>query len=224
MGLPPTLLRTDSTALKGSRPVTVHDTPFIRWLMRWLAQAVFACAGWRATGRPPQTPKFVVIAAPHTSNWDFLYTLCLAFIYRLRPRIMMKASWFFWPLAPVFRWLGAIPIDRSRSRNVVAQSVAAFARAREMVLVVPPAGTRKRVMRWKSGFYHIAHGARVPIAMGFLDYRRKVGGFGPALHPTGDIDADMRRIRRFYDPIAGKYPLNQSVPAAVVPLSSTPVS
>jgi 1-acyl-sn-glycerol-3-phosphate acyltransferase len=201
--------------------VTVHDTRFIRSLMRRLAQVVFACAGWRTAGQPPSTAKYVVIAAPHTSNWDFLFTLCLAFIYRLRPRIMMKASWFFWPLGPIFKWIGAIPIDRSRSRDVVAQSVAAFARAREMALVVPPAGTRKRVMRWKTGFYHIAHGARVPIAMGFLDYRRKVGGFGPSMQTSGDIDSDMRRIRCFYDSIRGKHPLNQSPTSAVIALPNT---
>lgn len=196
--------------------MTVHDTPLIRPLMRWLALAVLAGAGWRCEGRPPQVAKFVVIAAPHTSNWDFVYTLCVAFVYRLRPRVMMKSSWFFWPVGPVMRWLGAIPVDRGRSNNVVAQSVAAFERAESLILVVPPAGTRKRVMRWKTGFYHIAHGARVPIAMGFLDYGRKVGGFGPALEPTGDIEADMHRIRRFYDPIAGKYPLQQTAPAPVV--------
>jgi len=198
--------------------MTVHDTPLLRPLMRWLALVVLAFTGWRCEGRPPQNAKFVVIAAPHTSNWDFLYTLCMAFIYRLRPRIMMKSSWFFWPMGPLMRWLGAIPVDRSRSHNVVAQSVAAFARYEDLVLVVPPAGTRKRVMRWKTGFYHIAHGARVPIALGFLDYGRKVGGFGPALEPTGDIEADMRRIRRFYDPVAGKYPLQQNAPAPVVQL------
>jgi 1-acyl-sn-glycerol-3-phosphate acyltransferase len=196
--------------------VTVHDMTLMRAIMRRLAQAVFTCAGWRVSGLPPDAAKYVVIAAPHTSNWDFLYTLCLAFIYHLRPRIMMKAAWFFWPLGPMLRWLGAIPIDRTRSRNVVAESVAAFAQAREMVLVVPPAGTRKRVLRWKTGFYHIACNARVPIAMGFLDYRRKVGGFGPTLAPCGDIDSDMRRIRLFYDPIRGKHPLAQSPSAAVL--------
>lgn len=199
--------------------MTVHDTRFLRPLMRWLARFVFTSAGWRVEGRPPAAPKFVVIAAPHTSNWDFLYTLCLAFEYRLRPRIMMKSAWFFWPVGPVLRWLGAIPVDRSRANDVVAQSVSAFARTREMILVVPPAGTRKRVLRWKTGFYHIAHGARVPIAMGFLDYARKVGGFGPTLAPTGDIEADMRRIRNFYDPISGKYPLHQHTPAPVAELT-----
>lgn len=178
--------------------------------MRWLALAVFKCLGWRSEGGPPASDKYVAIAAPHTSNWDFLFTLCLAFVYRLNPRIMMKDAWFFWPMGPFFRWLGAVPIDRSKSNNVVEQSIAAFQRCDELVLVVPPSGTRKRVMYWKTGFYHIATGAGVPIALGFLDYRRRVGGFGPTVRPTGNIDRDMDRIRSFYRGVTGKYPQKAS--------------
>lgn len=190
--------------------MTVHETFLVKSVIRWLAMVVFYGAGWRVEGCRPEHSKYVVIAAPHTSNWDFLFTLCLAFIYRISPRIMMKKSWFFWPLGAIFRWLGAIPIDRTRSRNVVAQSIAEFARSDEMVLVVPPSGTRRRVLYWKSGFYHIAHGAHVPIAMGFLDYRRKRGGFGPSLVPTGDMAADMELVSGFYRNVTGKYPLKMS--------------
>jgi 1-acyl-sn-glycerol-3-phosphate acyltransferase len=154
--------------------------------------------------------RYVVIAAPHTSNWDFIYTLCLTFIFRVSPQIMMKDAWFRWPMGPLFRWLGALPIDRTRARNVVAQSVAAFQTKSHMVLVVPPSGTRRRVQYWKSGFYHIACGAGVPIALGFLDYGRKVGGFGPLFYPTGDIDRDMTGIREFYRPISGRHPSQES--------------
>jgi len=190
--------------------MTVHETVLIKTLMRWMALSVFRCCGWKAEGEKPTHPKYVIIAAPHTSNWDFVYTICLAFIYRINPLIMMKDAWFFWPLGSVFRWLGAVPIDRSRSNNVVDQSVEAFHGRRELVMVVPPAGTRKRVMYWKTGFYHIANGANVPIALGFLDYRRKVGGFGPTVRPTGDIDCDMKAIRAFYRDVAGKYPKQES--------------
>jgi 1-acyl-sn-glycerol-3-phosphate acyltransferase len=201
--------------------MTIHETIGIRTLVRWLAQAFLKLTGWRTAGRRPDPPKYVIIAAPHTSNWDFIYTICLAFAFRIRPLIMMKDAWFRWPLGAFFRWLGALPIDRSRSHNVVAQSIEAFQRQAEMVLVVPPAGTRRRVMRWKTGFYHIAHGARVPIALGFLDYRRKVGGFGPTLTTTGDLECDMRRIRDFYRGISGKHPWQESRerlgPAVVLP-------
>lgn len=201
--------------------MTVHDTMIIRTLMRWLALTIFFFSGWKAEGEKPTPKKCVVIAAPHTSNWDFLYTVCLAFIFRIRPRIMMKSNWFFWPLGPVFRWIGAMPIDRSTSNNVVAQSIDAFSQQAELFLVVPPSGTRRKVTYWKSGFYHIANGAQVPIAMGFLDYGRKVGGFGPSVFPTGNMDDDMAQIRRFYEPISGKNPL-QSSDSLLSPASRPP--
>jgi 1-acyl-sn-glycerol-3-phosphate acyltransferase len=190
--------------------MTIHETVIIRTLMRWLALTFFLCTGWKTEGQKPAVDRYVVIAAPHTSNWDFVYTLGLAFIFRISPQIMMKDAWFRWPLGSLFRWLGALPVDRSRSRNVVAQSVEAFHDASRMVLVVPPSGTRRKVQYWKTGFYHIACGAGVPIALGFLDYGRKVGGFGPLFHPTGDMDRDMTAIQDFYRPISGKYPARES--------------
>ena len=185
---------------------TVHDTPIIKNLMRWLALVFFRLAGWKAEGQRPDMAKYVIIAAPHTSNWDFVYTMCLAFILRIKPLITMKGAWFRWPLGPFFRWLGALPVDRTKSQNLVAQSIEAFHTHPRMVMVVPPSGTRKQVMYWKTGFYYIARGARVPIVLGYLDYRRKAGGIGPSLHPTGDIEADMKAIRNFYKDIPGKYP------------------
>jgi 1-acyl-sn-glycerol-3-phosphate acyltransferase len=190
--------------------MTIHETVIIRTLMRWLARFFFLCTGWKAEGQRPAVDRYVVIAAPHTSNWDFIYTLALAFIFRINAQIMMKDAWFRGPVGPLFRWLGALPVDRTRSRNVVAQSVEAFQTATRMVLVVPPSGTRRRVQYWKTGFYHIAREAGVPIALGFLDYGRKVGGFGPLFHPTGDIERDMTAIGEFYRPISGKYPTRES--------------
>ncbi len=191
-------------------PPTVYETRVMRRMLRWLAILIYRCFGWRTEGEKPDLPRYVIIAAPHTSNWDFFFTVCLAFIYRLKPQMMMKAEWFFWPLGPLFRWLGAIPIDRSRSNNIVAQSIKAFKDNEEMILVVPPAGTRRKVLYWKTGFYHIANGAGVPIALGYLDYRRKVGGFGPTIITTGNIDVDMATIRDFYAGVSGKHPLKES--------------
>ncbi len=195
---------------------TVYDTRAIRAMLRLLARFLYRSFGWRTAGDPPASLKYVIIAAPHTSNWDFFFTVCLAFIYRLKPQMMMKAEWFFWPMGPLFRWLGAIPIDRSRANNIVAQSIAAFEASEEMVLVVPPAGTRRKVLHWKTGFYHIANGAGVPIALGYLDYRRKVGGFGPTVMPSGNIDSDMVVIRRFYAGISGKHPVKESAVKTVI--------
>ena len=187
-------------------PITVHDSPIGRTLMRWVALIIFGLAGWKAEGKRPEISKYVIIAAPHTSNWDFVFTMCLAFILRIKPFIMMKGTWFRWPLGPFFRWLGALPIDRSKSNSVVAQSIRAFREHTEWVMVVPPSGTRKEVMYWKTGFYYIAKGADVPIVLGYLDYRRKVGGIGPIVTPTGNMEADMKIIRDFYNDITGKYP------------------
>ncbi|MFZ5570524.1 MAG: lysophospholipid acyltransferase family protein [Thermodesulfobacteriota bacterium] len=191
-------------------PYTVHDTPVVRPLMRCLAIVIFKIAGWQSQGQKPDIPRYVIIAAPHTSNWDFLYTVCLAFLFRIKPLIMMKAEWFRWPMGPFFRWLGAIPVDRSKSNNVVTQSISKFQETDELVMIIPPSGTRRRVMYWKTGFYHIANGAGVPIVLGYLDYGRKTGGIGPAVIPTGDIESDMATIRDFYSGIEGRHPLNSS--------------
>jgi len=188
------------------RGKTIHDSPMGKTLMRWLSRIVFRFAGWKPAGRRPDISRYVIIAAPHTSNWDFLYTLCLAFILEIKPFIMMKADWFRWPLGPFLRWFGAIPVDRSKSTHVVARSIQAFREHPRMVLLVPPAGTRSKVMHWKTGFYHIAVGANVPIVLGYLDYRRKVGGIGPVVHPTGNMERDMKIIKAFYADITAKYP------------------
>ena len=185
---------------------TVHDTFFCKTFMRRLALIIFKATGWKAAGQRPGIPKYVIIAAPHTSNWDFVYTVCLAFILDIKPRIMMKSTWFRWPMGPFLRWLGAFPIDRSGPHNVVAQLIQVFNKHKRMVLVVPPSGTRKKVMYWKAGFYHIAGGAGVPVVLGYLDYGRKVGGIGPTVHITGNVDADMETIGAFYAHIDGKYP------------------
>ncbi len=199
---------------------TIFDTPIVRTLMRWFAIVFLWINGWRATGTLPDVPKYVLIAAPHTSNWDLPYMLFAAFVLRAKIYWMGKDAIFRWPFKNLFKWLGGIPIDRSRANNVVGQCIDQFNSHDALVLTVPPAGTRKRVLNWKTGFYHIASGAGVPIAMGFLDYKKKIGGFGPVLQPTGDIEADMEIIRSFYRDISGKYPLKSISTAAANP---TPV-
>ena len=141
--------------------------------------------------------------------------LFTAFVLRAKIYWMGKDAIFRWPFGGLFKWLGGIPIDRSVANNVVSQSIEQFQKNEKLVLTVPPAGTRKRVLNWKTGFYHIANGAGVPIAMGFLDYKRKVGGIGSVLQPTGDIETDMEIIRSFYRDISGKYPLKSISTVAV---------
>jgi len=192
---------------------TIFDTPVLRTLVRWISIFLLKMAGWRIEGRMPDMPRFVLIAAPHTSNWDLPLTLFTAFALKAKVYWMGKDAIFRPPLRSFFKWLGGIPIDRSRSNNMVTQSIGQFEKNHTLILAVPPAGTRKRVMYWKSGFYHIANGAQVPIVLGFLDYRRKVGGIGPIIRPTGNLEADMVVIRDFYKDITGKY-AHQSIASA----------
>ena len=170
----------------------------------WLGLTFLKILGWRVEGEIPSIRKFVIIAAPHTSNWDFPITLAVAFALKVKIYWMGKAAMFRWPFGGLLRWLGGIPIDRSRSHNVVDQSVQAFQERDHLIMVVPPEGTRKKVSYWKTGFYHIARGAGVPIVLGFLDYRRKAGGIGPTFFPTGRIEEDMLQIRAYYATITGK--------------------
>jgi 1-acyl-sn-glycerol-3-phosphate acyltransferase len=176
-------------------------------MRKLLARGFLRATGWRPEGASPRDlRKFVLIAAPHTSNWDLVYLLALAEVYDLRISFMMKHTVFRGPFGPLFRSLGGIPIRRHLRENLVKQMVEAFAERDELVLVVPAEGTRRRVERWKSGFYHIAREARVPIVLGYLDYARRRGGFGPALVPTGRIADDMDVIRDFYADKSGRHP------------------
>lgn len=161
--------------------------------------------GWHVEGEIPDIKKFVIIAAPHTSNWDFPISLAVAFALKIKIYWMGKAAIFRWPFGAACRWLGGIPIDRSRSHNVIEQCIQAFNERDKLIMVIPPEGTRKKVSSWKTGFYHIARGANVPIVLGFLDYRHKKGGIGPIFYPTGRIESDMKEIKAFYATITGKH-------------------
>jgi len=173
-----------------------------RAIVLWL----YALAGWKVEGAAPDVDKFVVIAAPHTSNWDLLFMLGVAYKFRVRLRWMGKDSLFKPPFGWLMKAMGGIPIDRSKANNVVSQMVDIYAAADELAVAIPPEGTRAKARIWKTGFYNIAHGAGVPIAFGFLDYSRKVGGIGGVFTTTGDYDRDLEEIKAFYAPITGKYP------------------
>jgi 1-acyl-sn-glycerol-3-phosphate acyltransferase len=185
---------------------TIFDTPVVNTCLRALSRAFLRAKGWTISGAlPPGTPKCVLIAAPHTSNWDLPYTLMVAFSLQLHIYWMGKASIFRWPFGPLMRWLGGIAVDRSKNNNLVAASAAAITGASgPLQLVVPPEGTRGKTRHWKTGFYFIALEARVPIVLAYMDYERKLSGLGPVFQPTGDVDADMAEIKRFYAPFKGR--------------------
>jgi 1-acyl-sn-glycerol-3-phosphate acyltransferase len=182
---------------------TVYNTPIIRPLLVLLSRLGLRLAGWKLSGAPPTERKYVLIAVPHTSNWDFPITLAIAFVFGFDLFWMGKDSLFRGPAGPIMRWLGGISVNRSASNNLVQQMVDAYNSHESLVVAIPPEGTRSRVEKWKTGFYYIAVGANVPIALGFLDYKRKVGGFLPTFYPTGDAEKDIAEIRKQYAGIEG---------------------
>ena len=153
-------------------------------MRRTLARAWLRMTGWEPEGEPPTADRFVLIAAPHTSNWDLIYLLAFAELYGIRVSWMGKHQLFRPPLGRLFHALGGIAIRRHERGDRVALMAEEFARREHFALVVPTEATRGWAPYWKSGFYHIARRAEVPIVMGFLDYRRRRGGFGPALLPS----------------------------------------
>src|SRR5262245_11245280 len=196
---------------------SLFDTPVISPLMRGLAFSFLKIFGWRLEGRLPDVDKLIVIAAPHTSNWDLPVLLSLAFALRVKACWLGKHSLFRWALDFLFRWMGGIPVYRSASQNMVAQTVEMFRDSEKLILAIPPEGTRSKVSHWKTGFYYIALGAGIPIAMAFIDYKRKVSVVGPTLYPTGDIEADMEAIRNFYANVTANNP-DKPGPPALAPI------
>jgi len=192
---------------------TLFDTPVISPLLRGLAFSFLKVFGWRLEGRLPDVDKLVVIAAPHTSNWDLPVLLSLAFALGVKACWLGKHTLFRRPFGFLFRWMGGIPVYRSASQNTVAQSVEMFRNSEKLILTIPPEGTRSKVSHWKTGFYYIALGAEIPIAMAFIDYKRKASGVGPTLYPTGNIEADMEVIRNFYANVTAKYPDKAGLPS-----------
>ena len=154
--------------------------------------------GWAYEGPIPPEKKYVALAVPHTSNRDAVLLVLLTRSIGLEMDWMIKDTWTKGPMGVLLRRYGAMGIDRSHSKNVVDQMIAQFAARDELVLGIPPEGTRGRAEHWKSGFYHIALGAKVPVVPGYLDFGRKRAGLGPAIMMTGDVRKDMDALRAFY--------------------------
>lgn len=163
-----------------------------------MARRSLALTGWEYEGPVPAERKFVLLAYPHTSNWDGLLLVTLTRSIGMRIKWLIKDSWVKGPMGPVVRGFGGVGIDRSRASGVVGQMVEELKAKDDLILAIPPEGTRKRAEHWKSGFYFIARGADVPVVPGYLDFGRKRAGLGPAMRMTGDVRADMDRLRAFY--------------------------
>ena len=182
--------------------MTASRPSFFSRLVKSILLSLYRAKGWNITGERPAAQQFVITGAPHSSNWDFVYFLGATHQLGIRPSFMGKTTLFRWPLTRFMLDMGGVPVDRSARGNYVAAMAAAFAQAkaagRELALVIAPDGSRSSEPGWRSGFYHIALAAGVPIVPAWVDYARKTGGMGPALMPTGDYAADLAKIAAFY--------------------------
>ena len=185
---------------------TIFNTPVITPTLRYLSRVSLRLFGWHVVGELPDYPKFVVVGAPHTSNWDFVMFLALAFVLKGDLRYMGKKELFRWPFAGFFRWCGGVPVDRSKHHGLVEQTVQAIQAADHFQLVITPEGTRKKVGQWKQGFYYIAKEACIPIVAGYVDSRTKTCGIGPTFTLTDDMEIDIKTMKAFFKDKVGINP------------------
>ncbi|WLD57246.1 lysophospholipid acyltransferase family protein [Salinispirillum sp. LH 10-3-1] len=186
-----------------SHPATSVTQSACRLLLRVL--------GWHIAPFP-DVNKAVVVGGPHTSNWDGLLGLVGGAALGLQVNIMIKANLFFWPLGPLMRRFGAIPINRQQNSGVVEQAVAQIKQRDRMIMVVTPEGTRSNAPKWKTGFYHIALQAEVPIVVATADYGKKEITYPAVVMPSGDIDADFESFYSLFANVTPKHPSKLSAP------------
>lgn len=174
-------------------------------LWHWICAGLLRLGGWRMEGDFPAVDKAVLLAAPHTSNWDGIWMLLSAGYFRRKLRWMGKKSLTTGPFGGFVKWAGCVPVDRSSKQDLVAQMVDAFSAAPRMILAIPPEGTRSQTEGWKSGFYHIARGAGVPILITVLDYGKRRVRLAALVWTSGDYEADLPRLRAFYEGAKGRH-------------------
>lgn len=187
--------------------MSYHLAHALAALIRFPLLLLWRLAGWRVETEAPEIDRYVVTAVPHTSNWDYWHMLVAALQIRRRPFVTAKHTLFRGPMGWFMRAMGGIPIDRTKSNNVVEQVAATIRSSKRMLMVFTPEGTRRYTPHWKTGFYYTALKAGVPIVPAYIDYERRRIGLGPALYPTGDIAADFEQLRAFYQNHgAARYP------------------
>jgi len=177
---------------------TIFNTPLITPAFRFLSRFFLMSSGWRVVGELPDIPKFVIIGAPHTSNWDFVMFLALVFVLKGELRYMGKKELFYPPYGWFFRWCGGVPVDRSKPQGLVEQTVQAIQGSDHFQLVITPEGTRRKVGRWKLGFYHIAKQADIPVVAGYVDTCTMTCGIGPIFTLSDDMEADIKSMQAFF--------------------------
>ncbi len=182
-------------------------------LLYWLGRTILRSAGWSIDVCLPDTPKMVIIAAPHTSNWDFVFGMAAVLSLQVNLHWYAKHTLFSGLHGRFFRWLGGLSVDRSAAGGAVAQTTRAFAEHAQLIIALAPEGTRSRREQWKHGFYHMATAAQVPIAAAYIDYATRTVGIGPVFVPSGDWVTDMKPVFAFYRGVRAKNPQNFAVEA-----------
>lgn len=175
-------------------------------LRSYIAKLILYVFGWRGVGKRPEKNKSIMLAVPHTSNWDFVWLMLFSWSFKVKINWMGKHTLFKNPWGIFMKFLGGVPVFRSSANNLVDQMIENFHLRDEFHLVIPPEGTRGKREYWKSGFYYIALGSKVPVTLAFLDYSTKSGGFGPQIEMTGNEVEDLEKIREFYKSYLGKHP------------------
>jgi 1-acyl-sn-glycerol-3-phosphate acyltransferase len=176
-------------------------------MKKLIAKFLYFICGWKATFKQEyKVPKCVMLAAPHTSNWDLVFALGVYWLEGIDAKFLIKDNYTKSIFGFFFKWLGAIGVDRKKHNNLVDYSVELFNSCEKLILMVPAEGTRERVEKWKTGFYHIAKNSNVPVGFGFLDYGKKLSGVGDVYHLKGVFEQDMQYIQDFYTTIEGRHP------------------
>ena len=183
--------------------------------MKTLSKIYLKIIGWRIKGSfPKDLKKCVIIAAPHTSMTDFLIGRAAFYMFGVKKiNFLIKKEMFRFPLGGIIRAMGALPVDRSKSSNMLLSMTKMFREKEKVLLIITPEGTRKYSENWKRGFYHIAENAGVPIVLSYVNYGLKEGGIGPIIYPTGNYDEDLKVIQEFYKDKIAKYPENFNLSA-----------
>jgi len=185
---------------------TIFNTPLLSTIFHYLARFFMRLFGWHIDGKLPDISKFILIGAPHTSNWDFVLFLGVVFTLRVNVHFMGKAELFRSPLAWFFRYCGGIPVDRKKSTGLVEQMVKVSNESENFILTITPEGTRHQVVEWKRGFYHIAKEAGIPIVIAVVDGKHKTVRIGQVFHLTEDVEADMKAIQGYFTGVVGINP------------------
>lgn len=173
-------------------------------LFRLFSKFFFRIKGWTLDGDKPDLKKYIFVMAPHTSQSDFLLGNMFGSIKGIKTHFLIKKEAFWFPLGLLLKAMGGIPVDRKNNKHLAENLVKKFHESEDLILIIAPEGTRKKVKRWKRGFHHIARAANIPLVLSYLDYKTKTIGIGPTIYPTDDYNADLEKIKNFYRGMEGR--------------------